>query len=77
MIGDRMPGAMTEARMPWNMTSWLPSATIVAPMMPPMRAWLEEEGRVKYQVMRFHRIAPMSAANTSERPGTVREGGRG
>jgi len=37
-------------------------------MMPPMRAWLELEGSVKYQVMRFHRIAPMRAANTRDRP---------
>ena len=37
MIGDRMPGAITEDRTPWNFTSPEPSVTIVAPMIPPIR----------------------------------------
>src|SRR6202161_273275 len=37
-------------------------------MMPPMSAWLELDAIVKYQVTRFHRSAPTSAANTNVRP---------
>jgi hypothetical protein len=43
-------------------------ATTVAPMTPPISAWLELDGIVKYQVIRFHVIAPISAASTSARP---------
>jgi hypothetical protein len=68
MMGDMIPGAITEATTPWNMTLWLPSAAIVAPMMPPMSAWLDDDGSVKYQVMRFQMIAPIKAANTSDSP---------
>ncbi len=38
------------------------------PTRPPMSAWLEEEGRPKYQVIRFHVIAPISPAATTTRP---------
>ena len=50
------------------MTAPLLAATIVAPMTPPMSAWLELDGIVKYHVIRFHVIAPRSAANTSSSP---------
>src|SRR3954453_9486638 len=33
-------------------------------MMPPMRAWLELEGRPRYQVIKFQVIAPTSPART-------------
>ena len=41
-----------------------PAAMIVAPIRPPIRAWLLELGRPSRQVMRFQVIAPMSAAAT-------------
>ncbi len=50
------------------MTAPLLAATIVAPMTPPIRAWLELDGMVKYHVIRFHVIAPRSAARTSSSP---------
>ncbi len=43
------------------------AATIVAPITPPIRAWLELEGIVSHQVMRFHIIAPIRAASTSSK----------
>ena len=39
-----------------------PPATNVAPMRPPNNACDELEGRPRYQVVRFHRIAPTSPA---------------
>ena len=38
-----------------------PAAEIPAPVMPPIRAWEEEVGRPKNQVIRFQEIAPISA----------------
>ena len=37
----------------------------VEPTRPPMRAWDDEEGRPKYQVMRFQQIAPTTPAKTT------------
>ena len=37
-------------------------------MTPPISAWLELDGIVKYQVIRFQVIAPISAASTSASP---------
>jgi hypothetical protein len=42
----------------------VPSAAIVAPTTPPIRACDELEGRPKYQVATFHPIAPISPAKT-------------
>src|SRR3954453_6466628 len=39
-----------------------PPATHVAPMRPPKSAWEELEGSPRYQVTRFHRMAPTSPA---------------
>src|SRR3954452_22818543 len=39
-----------------------PPATHVAPMRPPNSAWDELEGSPRYQVTRFHRMAPTSPA---------------
>src|SRR6478672_7601938 len=39
-----------------------------APTRPPMRAWVDDDGRPNRQVMRFQMIAPMSAANTTTSP---------
>ena len=43
-------------------------AAIAAPTRPPMRACEDDDGRPKYQVMRFQAIAPMSPAITTTRP---------
>src|SRR2546421_474717 len=45
-----------------------PAAARGARMRPPINAWEDEDGRPKYQVMRFHAIAPIRAANTRTRP---------
>jgi len=42
-----------------------------APTSPPMRACDDEDGRPKYHVMRFHAIAPTTAANTTTSPCVV------
>ena len=43
-------------------------AAIAAPTRPPMRACEEDDGRPKYQVMRFQLMAPSSPAMTITRP---------
>ena len=47
------------------MTASLPLATSAAPTSPPIRPWLELDGRLSAQVTRFHRIAPSRAANST------------
>ncbi len=42
--------------------------TSPAPTRPPIRACVDDEGRPKYQVIRFHVMAPSSAAITITRP---------
>src|SRR5438094_520622 len=42
-----------------------------APHRPPIRACVELLGRPRYQVMRFHVIAPMRAESTTTRPGLM------
>ena len=68
MMGENRAGKITVLSRPWTFTSLALLATIVAPITPPIRAWLELEGIVKYHVIRFQVIAPISAANTSESP---------
>ena len=68
MIGDRIAGASTLESNPVPLTAPQPLATTVAPMMPPISAWLELDGSERYHVIRFQAIAPISAANTSVRP---------
>src|SRR6267154_5242624 len=48
-----------------------PAAAMPAPHNPPMRACVELLGRPRYQVTRFHAIAPRSAAMTTTRPGLM------
>ena len=43
-------------------------AARAAPTRPPMREWEDDEGKPKYQVRRFHAIAPKSAARMTIRP---------
>src|SRR6266550_5213197 len=48
-----------------------PAAAIPAPHSPPISAWVELLGRPKYQVIRFHAMAPRRAAITTTRPGLM------
>ena len=43
-------------------------AASAAPTMPPISACDDDDGSPKYQVIRFHTIAPISAQNTSPSP---------
>src|SRR5437773_1127786 len=47
------------------------AAAMPAPQRPPIRACVELLGRPRYQVMRFHVIAPMRAESTTTRPGLM------
>ena len=50
-----------------NTSILLPPAAKAAPHKPPIKAWLEEDGNPKAQVIRFQIIAPVSAQiNISE-----------
>ena len=49
---------------PLTLRALVPTPMIVAPMRPPMSAWLLELGRPRCQVIRFQLIAPRSAAAT-------------
>src|SRR5260221_9818949 len=51
-----------------RLTACTPASMIVAPMMPPISAWLELDGIERYHVIRFQVIAPTSAASTSTSP---------
>src|SRR5207245_11005800 len=48
-----------------------PAAAIPAPQRPPIKAWVELLGNPRYHVMRFHAIAPRSAAITTTSPGLI------
>ena len=50
--------------MPEPYTALLPSATNAEPTTPPISACEDEDGRPKYQVARFHAIAPIRPAKT-------------
>ncbi len=50
--------------MPLQITASVPTAAIIAPSTPPMRACDEDEGMLKNQVVRFHVMAPTSPAKT-------------
>ena len=67
--GATSAGIITLPRMPCSKKiASGPSATNTAPTIPPMRAWDELEGRPKYQVIRFHAIAPTRPPKTASRP---------
>ena len=55
---------MTLARMPLQITPWVPTAASIAPSTPPISACDDDEGTLKYQVTRFQTIAPTRPANT-------------
>src|SRR5216684_3933935 len=48
-----------------------PAAAMPAPQRPPMSAWVELLGSPRYQVIRFHEIAPIRAAITTTSPGLM------
>src|SRR3954447_4382893 len=62
--GATSAGTTTFDSRPSPWTALVPSAAMVEPTTPPIRAWDELEGRPKYQVATFHAIAPISPANT-------------
>src|SRR6185312_16830201 len=64
----RTPGATTFWMIPWTLTADDPTSAIAAPIRPPINAWLELDGIVKYQVMRFQVMAPINAASTTASP---------
>ena len=45
-----------------------PANAKAAPTKPPNKAWDEDDGRPKSQVVRFHKIAPVRPAKTNSGP---------
>src|SRR3954452_23172943 len=64
-IGAMTAGIRTLPRMPSPRTALDPAAAKAAPTTPPISAWEELDGSPKYQVTRFHEIAPISPAKTT------------
>ena len=64
-IGATMPGTMTFSISPWVWIALAPLAAKAAPTSPPMSACDELEGSPKYQVARFHAMAPIRPAKTT------------
>jgi len=62
--GASSDGISTFSLIPAHLTTSKPFAALAEPTMPPIRAWLELEGRPRYQVIRFQVIAPTSPART-------------
>src|SRR5437773_2109161 len=44
-----------------NAPHWLCEAASAVPHRPPIKAWLDDEGRPRYQVIKFQMIAPSNA----------------
>src|SRR4051794_2360911 len=68
--GDSTIGMTTFFTMTCHFTVALDARA--APTRPPMSACEDDDGKPKYHVMRFHTIAPTTAANTTTRPSLVR-----
>jgi len=64
--GESTIGRMTLSTMLPHCTT-PPLAKRVAPTRPPNSAWDEDDGMPKYQVIRFHTMAPRTPANTTPR----------
>ena len=60
--GATSDGISTFSFSPPHLITSRPDAATAEPMMPPISAWLELEGRPRYQVTRFQVIAPTSPA---------------
>src|SRR5690625_148353 len=71
-IGETIIGMMTLLRMPVHST--VVPAAMLAPAMPPTRAWEDEDGRPYHHVMRFQPTAPMRAPAMMARPSIVSGG---
>jgi hypothetical protein len=72
--GAASEGMATFSTRPSHCTTSNPLAAIAEPVMPPISAWLELEGRPRYHVIRFHVIAPTSPPSTTSSvmtPGTT------
>src|SRR5436190_22487502 len=64
-IGAITAGTRTLPSTPSPRTALAPPYAQAAPTTPPISACDELDGSPKYQVIRFHEIAPMSPANTT------------
>ncbi len=62
IVGDKSPGNTTLSQIPDQLMTSSPDAAIADPATPPIRAWLELDGRPRNQVIRFHVMAPTSPA---------------
>ena len=60
--GERIIGMTTLSRITSQCT--VMPAAMPAPVSPPMRACVDDDGRPSHQVMRFHAIAPISPDST-------------
>jgi hypothetical protein len=65
--GARRDGIATFSIRPRHWTTSNPAAAIADPAIPPINAWLELDGRPRYQVSRFQVIAPTSPARSTSR----------
>src|SRR5919112_255051 len=63
-IGAMTAGIATFSMMPSPITASAPSAAKAAPTTPPISACEEDDGRPKYHVRRFQKIAPINPAKT-------------
>src|SRR5919204_1334832 len=64
IVGAASAGMATLCASPCHCTPLKPDCASAAPTSPPMRACEELDGRPNHQVIRFHAIAPISAART-------------
>src|SRR5581483_11809028 len=64
ITGEARPGSTTFSHNPCHCTPLEPDCASAAPTSPPISACVELDGRPKYHVTRFQRIAPKSAAST-------------
>ena len=62
--GATSDGMRTLSLIPLQFTTSHPEAKIADPIIPPINAWLELDGRPKNHVTRFQVIAPTSPAST-------------
>jgi hypothetical protein len=62
MTTANTPGINTLDRIPCHSTPPVPTAATIAPTMPPINAWLDDEGSPKYHVVRLNPIAPSNPA---------------
>jgi hypothetical protein len=62
--GATSDGISTFSLNPPHLTTPKPCAATADPAIPPIKAWLELEGRPRYQVIRFQVIAPTRPART-------------